>query len=200
MADMTLKSFDYKLHTINLTGVVDESMFTSLIERIVDIENADNDIINENRPIYDALGIEQNVKLPKITIYLSTLGGYVYEGLSIYDAIKRLQKKYEVDIICTGKVMSMGTAIMMAVDLEHRFATSMTTFMIHEVSSLALGKLEEMKEDVQEAERLNDILSNILINSTKITMKQLKDVHAHKKDWHFDANEALELEMISEIL
>lgn len=200
MADLTLKTFDCKIHTVHLSGDVDEAMFNTLNEKILEIEAADNEVIYENTAVLGSLGIEVNIGRPKIVIYLSTYGGVVYDGLAIYDLLKDVQKEYEIDLICTGKIMSMGTIVMLAVDKDHRYAYKNTTFMIHQLSSMSFGKLADLKQDVNECERLNDIVTDILLTNTKITKKQLTDVYEKKKDWYFGAEEAKNMQMIKEVI
>lgn len=200
MAELTLKTFDYKIHTIHLSGEVNESMFNTLNEKILEIEGADNEVIYENTAVLGSLGIEVSVSRPKIVIYLSTYGGVVYDGLAIYDLLKDMQKEYEIDLICSGKIMSMGAIIMLAVDKDHRFAYKNTTFMIHQLASLTMGKLGDMKQDMNECERLENLMSDIILSNTKITKKQLTDVYDKKKDWYFSAEEAQKLQMIKEVI
>ena len=127
---------------------------------------------------------------------MSTYGGCVYDGLSLYDAIKN--SKTEVDITCFGKIMSMGIPILLA--SKTRKAYRNTTFMIHEVSSLSIGKIADMEDEVQETKRLNKILFDIIQNETKITADKLREIYEKKKDWYLTAEEALELGIITEIL
>lgn len=200
MAELTIKTFDYKIHTIHLSGNVDEAMFNTLNEKILEIEAADNEVIYENTAVLGSLGIEVSIARPKIVIYLSTYGGSVYDGLAIYDLLKDVQSEYEIDLICTGKIMSMGTIIMLAIDKDHRFAYKNTSFMIHQIASFAYGKLEDMKQDVNECERLENLMSDIILVNTKLTKKQLRDIYDKKKDWYFNSEEALKIQMISKIL
>ena len=61
-----------------------------------------------------ALHLLDNYKTGTVTIKLSTEGGCVISGLSMYDAIRAM--KNHVRIICVGEVSSMGTVILQAGD------------------------------------------------------------------------------------
>ena len=139
---------------------------------------------------------EIDIEMPHIQILLSTYGGSVYDGLSLYDVIKKSDT--EVDVTCFGKIMSMGIPILLA--SKTRKAYRNTTFMIHEVSSLSIGKIADMEDEVQETKRLNKILFDIIQNETKITADKLREIYEKKKDWYLTAEEALELGIITEIL
>ena len=146
------------------------------------------------------LGIAVQPIRPAINIYLSTFGGYIYDMFSIYDEIKSLQKEYEVNIYCVGKIMGAGTIIMLSVDLEHRFAYSNTTFMYHTLSSMSLGKVKEMEENVEESKRLHKEMWKIYKENTKIPIDKLDEIYKCKKDWYISSNQALKYKIIGKVV
>ena len=83
---------------------------------------------------------------------------------------------------------------------KNRKAYRNTTFMIHEISSGAIGKLADLEESVDETKRLNKVLFDIIEKETKITKEQLEEVYIKKQDWFLTAEEALELGLITEII
>ena len=64
--------------------------------------------------------------------------------------------------------------------------------MIHDVSSFAFGKIEELKSDVREAERLNDKVYKMMArNCGKADDYFTKLIHDKgHSDWFLDAEEA----------
>jgi ATP-dependent Clp protease protease subunit len=134
--------------------------------------------------------------MPHIQLLLSTYGGEVYDGLSLYDAIKN--SKTCVDITCFGKIMSMGIIILLA--SKTRKAYRNTTFMIHEISSFGMGKVADVEESVEEAKRLNKLLFDIIEKETNISKSKLEEVYNRKQDWFITAEEALKLGLITEII
>ena len=131
-----------------------------------------------------------------IRLYLSTPGGNCYDGLALYDAIE--SSKTPVEVICSGKVMSMGIIVALASPV--RMAYRNTTFMIHQVSGLNFGTLQDMKESMEESERVNNLLFDIIQKKSKITKVRLDEVSKKKEDWFFSAEEALYLGIITEII
>ena len=111
-----------------------------------------------------------------------------------------MQKSYVVNIYCYGKVMSAGTIIMLAVDKEHRFASTYTTFMIHSLSSIEIGKIKELEDNVDEAKRMHNIMWDIYKENTKIPEDKLKDIYEKKQDWFLTSIEALEYGLIRQIV
>lgn len=200
MAEFTIKTFDDKIHNIYLKGEVDESMWQTLVDKINEIKSADDDIADQNLASLMSVGIEAQIIRPAINIYLNTVGGYIYDMFSIYDEIKKLTSEYIVNIYCVGKIMSAGTIIMLATDLEHRFAYQNTTFMYHTLSGCAWGKMKDMEEDVEESKRLHKLMWNIFKEKTEIPEEKLDEIYKCKNDWFITADQAKKFKVVSKII
>jgi ATP-dependent Clp protease protease subunit len=200
MAEFTIKTFDEKIHNIYLKGDVNENMWQTLVDKINEIKSADNDIADQNLASLMSVGIEAKIIRPAINIYLSTFGGYIYDMFAIYDEIKKLTAEYIVNIYCVGKIMSAGTIIMLATDLEHRFAYQNTSFMYHTLSGWNYGKMKDMEEDVEESKRLHKLMWNILKDQTEIPEEKLDEIYKCKKDWYITADQAKKYKVISKIV
>lgn len=196
---MEIKEIELKERTLTIFNEVEESTMATAVEKIVHI-NQEDEVwkrnINKTLELSGAKIDISTIEMPHIQILLSTYGGSVYDGLSLYDAIKN--SKTDVDITCFGKIMSMGIVILLSA--KTRKAYRNTTFMIHELSSIALGKLADMEESIDEAKRINKVLFDIIEKETKITHSWLKDIYNKRKDWFFTAEEALEIGLITEII
>ena len=198
---MEIKEIDLKERTITIFNDVEEDTMATAIEKIFQINQEDNEWIKNVQNVMTASGAKFNpskidIEMPHIQMLMSTYGGSVYDGLSLYDAIKN--SKTEVDITCFGKIMSMGIVLLLA--SKTRKAYRNTTFMIHEMASGYLGKLADMENDLDESKRLQKTLWDIITSETKITQKQLDDIYEKKKDWYMSAEEALEYGLITEII
>ena len=136
------------------------------------------------------------IPLTPITFMLSTPGGNCYDGLALYDTIAN--SSTPVEIICSGKVMSMGVITLLAADIRKSYRN--TTFMIHQVSGMNFGTLQDMKESVEESERVNSLLFDIIQKKSKVTKERLDEVAKQKEDWFFSAEEALDMGIITEII
>lgn len=196
---MEIKEIELKERTLTIFNEVEESTMATAVEKIVHI-NQEDEVwkrnVNKTLELSGAKIDISTIEMPHIQILLSTYGGSVYDGLSLYDAIKN--SKTDVDITCFGKIMSMGIVILLSA--KTRKAYRNTTFMIHELSSIALGKLADMEESIDEAKRINRVLFDIIEKETKITHSWLKDIYNKRKDWFFTAEEALEIGLITEII
>lgn len=131
-----------------------------------------------------------------VTLYISSYGGSVYDLLSLVGVIK--SSKTPVHTIAVGKVMSSGFILLCAG--HKRFAKPYTTFMYHSILSVTFGKLQDMKEDVEEVERLQNILDDIVVEASNIKRKTLNKIVKEKRDWYFDISTALEYKLIESVV
>tara|TARA_R110002096_G_scaffold207698_2_gene394099 strand:- start:265 stop:672 length:408 start_codon:yes stop_codon:yes gene_type:complete len=97
-----------------------------------------------------------------------------------------------VATIVEGKAMSCGAVLLTFGEEGMRFAAPDATVMIHDVSSGGYGKIEELKADVKEAERLDEkIFTMMARNCGKKDDYFKKKVFTKKHaDWFMDAQEA----------
>ena len=196
---MEIKEIDLKERTITIFNDVEEDTMATAIEKIFQINQEDEAWKRNLCSVMDMSGIKfdpTSIDMPHIQMLLSTYGGCVYDGLSLYDAIKN--SKTEVDITCFGKIMSMGIVLLLAA--KTRKAYRNTTFMIHEGSAGAIGKVSDMEDSIDESKRLNDIYFGIIESETKIPKAKLDEIRKRRKDWYFTAEEALEYGLITEII
>jgi ATP-dependent Clp protease, protease subunit len=91
---------------------------------------------------------------PVIPIVIDSYGGDPYTLLGMVAVIE--SARIPVVTICESKAMSCG-ALLFAFGSE-RYAAPSATFMLHDVSSEIGGKTEDMKVDVQELERLQELV------------------------------------------
>lgn len=194
---MEIKQLEPKEKVITFFGEIKSATVDSTIKEIVKINLTDKAYAQQC-----AQWAAENklspmpVSITPIEFYLSTCGGSCYDGLSLYDVIEASQTP--VEIICTGKIMSMG--VIVALGAKVRKAHKNTTFMIHQVNGLSFGTLRDMQDTVTEATRINEKLFHIIQSKTRITEAQLQDVLESKKDWYLTTQEALQLGILTEII
>ena len=200
MAGLELKYFNGPLHNIYLVGEVSEEMYANLTKKIDEIREDDEAVIINNFSVLQSVGIDVTIGRPKIDVYITTYGGNVYDMFAIYDALKKLQKDYVVNIYAQGKVISAGTVIFLAVDKKHRFAGENTTFMFHDLSGGAFGKVKELEENAEEGKRLHSMIWQIFKDNTKMPEKLLTEMYENKKDIYLNARQAKKFGIIEEIV
>lgn len=204
--EKTIKIQDYKSdRTVYLTGEINKESVANIEERINDIirddvTKYDENIENLRQLGTDYIGLyESNNKFPYIKIVLTSGGGSVYAGLGLYNFIKRINDNtgHIIEVEINGSAASMATIIMLASD--KRICGKDCSFMIHSIWSMAIGKIQEMREDLHETERLNTIIRDIYLKRTKMTEELLTKIEKEKIDYWIGADEALKLGLITDI-
>lgn len=126
-----------------------------------------------------------------IPIVIDSYGGHVYSLLSMVETI-RSATDVKVATIATGKAMSCGAVLFTCGHEELRFMAPLATLMIHDVSGGALGKVEEIKADAKEIERLNQVIYKMMaknVGKEEEYFLKLVQEKGHA-DWFITAEEA----------
>ena len=134
-----------------------------------------------------------------IPVIIDSYGGQVYSLMSMISAIKHAE--LPIATIVEGKAMSCGAVLLTFGEEGMRFADPNATIMIHDVSSGGHGKIEELKADVKEAERLDEkIFTMMARNCGKKDDYFKKKVFTKKHaDWFMDAEEAKKHGMVNHL-
>jgi ATP-dependent Clp protease protease subunit len=125
-----------------------------------------------------------------IPVVIDSYGGQVYSLMSMIGAIKNAE--LPVATIVEGKAMSCGAVLLTFGEEGLRFADPNATVMIHDVSSGMYGKIEELKADVKEAERLDEKIYTMMARNCGKKDDYFKKKVFNKKhaDWFMGAEEA----------
>lgn len=134
-----------------------------------------------------------------IPVVIDSYGGQVYSLMSMIAAIR--DAELPVATIVEGKAMSCGAVLLTFGEEGLRFADPDATIMIHDVSSGGHGKIEELKADVKEAERLDDKIFTMMARNCGKKDDYFKKKVFNKKhaDWFLDAAEAKKHGMINHL-
>ena len=131
----------------------------------------------------------QNTGQPTLPIIIDSYGGQVYSLMSMISDIQH--SRIPVATIVQGKAMSCG-AILFSFGVEGmRYMDPDATVMIHDVSSMGWGKVEEIKADAKEVERLNQKIYRMMATNCGHHEEYFLDI-VHEKghaDWFLDAKE-----------
>ncbi len=133
----------------------------------------------------------QNTGQPILPVIIDSYGGQVYSLMSMISDIKN--SRIKVATIVQGKAMSCG-AILFSFGAEgYRYMDPDATVMIHDVSSMDYGKVEEIKASAEETERLNQKIYTMMAENCGHHKDYFLDI-VHEKghaDWFLEADECL---------
>lgn len=130
-----------------------------------------------------------------IEFYINSPGGSVSAGLALYDVMHTINAP--VNTTCVGLAASMG-AILLAGGTGTRASLPHSRIMIHQVSSGFRGTSADMRIQVNETNKLEDQLFEILSLKTGKTKKQIaKDCD---RDYYMSAVEAKDYGLIDTVI
>ena len=146
-----------------------------------------------------AISLAHNTGQEIIPVIIDSFGGQVYSLLSMISSIRN--SKVPIATIVRGKAMSCGALLASFGAPGHRYMDSDATMMIHDVSSAAFGKIEELKSDVREAERLNKKVYTMMAQNCEQEDNYFLDLIHDKghSDWYLDAQEALHHNIVQHV-
>ena len=111
------------------------------------------------------MALAHNTGQPIIPVVIDSYGGQVYSLMSMITAIKN--SELPVATIVEGKAMSCGVILFSCGEEGLRFVSEEATLMIHDVSSGAFGKNEEIQASAKETKRLNKLIYEIMADNCK---------------------------------
>ena len=137
----------------------------------------------------DQMALAHNTGQKVIPVVIDSYGGQVYSLMAMVSAIQHAE--LPVATIVEGKAMSCGAILFSFGEKGLRFMDPDATLMIHDVSSMEYGKVEEIKASAEETERLNQKVYTMMArNCGKKDDYFLRLVHKKSHaDWYLDADE-----------
>ncbi len=127
---------------------------------------------------------------PVIPIVVDSYGGQVYTLLGMISEIQSCT--LPIATICESKAMSAGAILFGLGNEGLRFMSPHATLMLHEVSSFQFGKVEDLRVDADETDRLNTYIFSLLAKACGKPKDYFLDL-IHEKghaDWFITAKEA----------
>ncbi|MBT8123899.1 MAG: Clp protease ClpP, partial [Gammaproteobacteria bacterium] len=155
--------------------------------------------------IYDAIGffgIEAEafvkdfdaIKADKINLRINSPGGDVFDGMAIFNAIKRHPAKVTTEI--DGVAASMASLIALAGDTVNM--SELGLFMIHEPFSLVLGTADDMRSEADLLDKIADQGVSIYQASSNLT--EMEIMAAMSAETWYTAEEAYDAGFIHNIV
>ncbi len=131
-----------------------------------------------------------------IHLYINSPGGHVYPGLAIYDTIQMIQAP--VATFAVGWTASMGTVLLAAGTKGKRYALPHATIHMHPAGGGAHGYTPDVRIQVRELERIENLLFHIL---SKHTGQPISRIRADfERDYYMNALQAKEYGIVDEVI
>lgn len=126
------------------------------------------------------------VKTPVIHLHLNSPGGDVFEGLAIYNALKK--SPAEVEVIVDGIAASIASII--ALGGKKVTMGEGSFIMIHNPWTIAMGDATQMKKTADILDKIGAELASIYARAMGKTVEECLKIMADETYWN--ADEALE--------
>jgi|TARA_B100002052_G_C15887171_1_gene602089 ATP-dependent Clp endopeptidase proteolytic subunit ClpP len=128
-----------------------------------------------------------------MNLHINCVGGDVFDGMAIYNVIKK--RTAETTVYIEGIAASMGSVIALAADNVVMAENSL--FMIHNAWGGAMGEASEMRKTANLLEKISNEIADIYVKKTKLPYDKVKDM-MDEETW-LNADEALELGFVDSI-
>jgi ATP-dependent Clp protease, protease subunit len=166
-----------------------------LNERIVFLGTAVDDQV-ANLIVAQLLHLESSDPDKDISIYINSPGGSIYAGLAIYDTMNFI--KPDVQTICCGIAMSMGSLILAAGAAGKRSSLPNSRILIHQPSAGFEGQSTDIEIHAREILKTRDNIDRIY---AKHTGQPVEQVHTDMlRDRFFKPDEAVEYGLIDKVI
>jgi ATP-dependent Clp protease protease subunit len=166
-----------------------------LNERIIFLGTPIDDQI-ANLIVAQLLHLESEDPDKDISIYINSPGGSIYSGLAIYDTMQFI--KPDIQTICVGIAMSMGSLLLTGGAKGKRFALPNSRLLMHQPSAGFEGQATEIEIHAREILKVRERIDEIYAHHTGQTVEQ---VHSDmERDRFFKAEEAVEYGLIDRMI
>ena len=131
-----------------------------------------------------------------VSLYINSPGGQVYAGLAIYDTMQFI--KPDVQTICFGVAMSMGSLLLAGGAPGKRLALPNSRILIHQPSGGFQGQASDIEIHAREALELRRHVDEIYASHTGQTVERVHD--DMDRDRFFTAEQALEYGLVDRVI
>lgn len=138
----------------------------------------------------------QALSVDDITIYVNSPGGFISDGLAIYDTMQFI--KPDIQTVCTGMAASMASVILCAGTKGKRKILPNAKVLIHQPWGGTMGTAADMTIEVNEINKEKQRIYEILAKHTGKTAEEIS--LDSQRDFWLNADEALKYGCVDEIV
>jgi ATP-dependent Clp protease protease subunit len=166
-----------------------------LNERIVFIGTPVDDQV-ANLVVAQLLHLESEDTEKDVSLYINSPGGSVYAGLAIYDTMQFI--KPDVQTICFGVAMSMGSLLLAGGAPGKRKALPNSRILIHQPSGGFEGQSADIEIHAREILELRRHVDEIYARHTEQSLERVHD--DMDRDRYFTAEQARDYGLIDSVI
>ena len=133
-------------------------------------------------------------------LVVSTHGGNALDSFAIYDVMRMVREKCDIETFGIGKVMSAGVLILAAGTKGKRRIGKNCRLMLHAVSTVNAGEIHDLENEMEEIRWVQQQYIRNLVDETDMTEKYLKNLLDRKVNVYLTSQQAVELGIADEIV
>jgi len=139
-----------------------------------------------------------NGELTTINILLNSPGGDVIETLALIDFMQSQKEQgIKFNIIVRGSAMS-AAALLLTCGTGLRAASKHSKIMIHQLSTVVVGKLSDVKSNAKFSEELENDCNQLMADNSSMDKEYWEGISS--SDYFISSEKALELGIIDKII
>jgi ATP-dependent Clp protease protease subunit len=166
-----------------------------LNERIIFLGTPIDDQI-ANLIVAQLLHLESQDPDKDISIYINCPGGQIYSGLAIYDTMQFI--KPEIQTICVGIAMSLGSLLLTGGAKGKRFALPNSRLLVHQPSAGFEGQATDIEIHAQEILKIRQRIDEIYAKHTGQSTDRVRE--DLERDRFFTAEQGVEYGLIDRVI
>ncbi len=171
-------------------------IYSRLLEdRIVFVGTPITDTV-ANIVIAQLLFLQKENKSQEISLYINSPGGYVSDGLAIYDTMQFIT--CDIATYCIGQAMSMGALLLAAGQPGKRFILPHARVMLHQPSGGVGGTAADIERHAEEIIKLRKEMNEIFARHTGQSLSRI-DTDSDR-DFFLNAKEAKAYGLVDEVI
>ena len=171
-------------------------IYSRLLEdRIVFVGTPITDTV-ANIVIAQLLFLQKENKNQEISLYINSPGGYVSDGLAIYDTMQFIT--CDIATYCIGQAMSMGALLLAAGAPGKRFILPHARVMLHQPSGGVGGTAADIERHAEEIIKLRKEMNEIFARHTGQSLDRID--RDSDRDFFLNAPEAKKYGLVDEVI
>ena len=171
-------------------------IYSRLLEdRIVFVGTPITDTV-ANIVIAQLLFLQKDNKRQEISLYINSPGGYVSDGLAIYDTMQFVQ--CDIATYCIGQAMSMGALLLAALTKGKRFLLPHCRVMLHQHYGRVGGTAADIERHAEEMLKIRREMNEIFAQHTGQSVERIET--DSDRDFFLDAPGAKEYGLVDEVI
>lgn len=172
-------------------NAIELKMYGEIGERYWKEDNDDN--IYSLKDLEAAL--KENKNAATIDIYINSVGGDVFDGIAMYNMLKR-HKAYK-RVFIDGFACSVASVIAMCGNQVIMPKSSM--MMIHNAWTIAMGNANELRKQADDLDKINETIKNAYLKRKTLTIDEAKLTELMDNESYLSADKCLEYGLCTKV-